>query len=114
MAPISNDEALVPFCLRSGDRVRLVSPASTPSEDGVHRCASIFEGWGLRVELGKYVFSKLGYLAGSDEERLADMNEALRDEGVRAIFATRGEAAKVPIGLLIGLILGLPPQTRNS
>ena len=44
----------------------------------------------MRVELGKYVFSKLGYLAGSDEERLADMNEALRDEGVRAIFATRG------------------------
>jgi muramoyltetrapeptide carboxypeptidase len=44
----------------------------------------------LRVELGKYVFSKVGYLAGTDEERLADMNEALRDVGVRAIFATRG------------------------
>ena len=52
--------------------------------------ASILESWGLRVELGKHVFSQVGYLAGADEERLADMNEALRDEGVRAIFATRG------------------------
>ena len=90
MTPISNNEALLPFCLRSGDRVRLVSPASTPSEDGVHRCVSVFESWGLRVELGKHVFSKVGYLAGTDEERLLDVNEALRDEGVRAIFATRG------------------------
>src|SRR5262249_46363076 len=30
------------------------------------------------------------YLAGTDEERLADLNAALRDPEVRAIFATRG------------------------
>ena len=65
MTSASSDTALLPRCLRPGDRVRLVSPASTPCEDGVHRCVSIFESWGLRVELGKHVFSKLGYLAGS-------------------------------------------------
>jgi muramoyltetrapeptide carboxypeptidase len=86
----SNSDALLPLSLQAGDRVRLVSPASTPSEDDVRHFASILESWGLRVELGKHVFSQVGYLAGADEERLADMNEALRDEGVRAIFATRG------------------------
>jgi muramoyltetrapeptide carboxypeptidase len=44
----------------------------------------------LQVELGHHVFSETGYLAGTDEQRLADINDALRDEGVRAIFATTG------------------------
>ena len=30
------------------------------------------------------------YLAGRDEDRLADINDALRDPGIRAIFATTG------------------------
>ena len=80
----------MPLSLQAGDRVRLVSPASTPPKDDVHHLASVLEGWGLRVELGAHVFSQIGYLAGTDDERLSDMNEALRDEGVRAIFATRG------------------------
>jgi muramoyltetrapeptide carboxypeptidase len=37
------------------------------------------------------VFDRHGhYLAGTDEDRLADLNNALRDPGVRAIFCTRG------------------------
>jgi muramoyltetrapeptide carboxypeptidase len=81
---------LRPPCLRPGDRVRLISPASTPEEAGVRRCASIFEAWGLRVELGRHVFREHCYLAGTDDERLDDLNEALRDPGIRAIIATRG------------------------
>lgn len=76
--------------LRAGDRVRLVSPASTPSRDGVARGVELLESWGLRVEIGRHTFDQLGYLAGGDHERLADLNEALRDPGVRAVFATRG------------------------
>ncbi len=30
------------------------------------------------------------YLAGADEDRLADLNQAIRDPGIRAIVATRG------------------------
>ena len=68
----------------------MVSPASTPWKEGVLRCQKLYEDWGLHVELGHHVFSEAGYLAGSDEQRLADFNDALRDEGVRAIFATTG------------------------
>jgi len=76
--------------LRERDRVRLVSPASPPSRDGVARGVELLESWGLRVEIGRYAFDQLGYLAGDDRDRLADLNEALRDPGVRAVFATRG------------------------
>lgn len=50
----------------------------------------ILESWGLRVDFGENAFRKFAYLAGTDEERLADFNAALRDPSVRAIIATRG------------------------
>jgi muramoyltetrapeptide carboxypeptidase len=48
--------------------------------------------WGLRVELGHHVFDQWGPMAGRDEDRLADLNAALTDPGVRAVFASRGGA----------------------
>ena len=81
----------LPPRLRPGDRVRLVSPASPPEREQVLRGAEILAGWRLVVEIGEHVFDRRGhYLAGRDEDRLADINEALRDPGVRAIFSTRG------------------------
>jgi len=82
--------ALIPPRLRPGDRVRLVSPASTPTHEGVAKCVEIIKNWGLQPEVGKHVFDEYGYLAGKDNDRLADLNDAIRDPGVKAIFATRG------------------------
>jgi muramoyltetrapeptide carboxypeptidase len=82
---------LIPPRLRPGDRVRIVSPASPPDREKVECGVRLLESWGLRVELGAHVFDRRGhYLAGADEDRLADFNDALRDSGVRAIFTTRG------------------------
>ena len=82
--------ALLPPHLNPGDRVRFVSPASTPDRELVANGVDLLTGWGLQVELGDHVFDSLGYLAGADEDRLADLNDAFRDPGVRAVFATRG------------------------
>jgi muramoyltetrapeptide carboxypeptidase len=77
--------------LRPGDRVRFVSPASTPDHEKVAYGAGILRSWGLCVEIGLHAFDRHGhYLAGTDEDRLADINDALRDPGVRAIFSTTG------------------------
>src|SRR3546814_5562987 len=46
--------------------------------------------WGLRPGIGSHAFDGQSYRAGTDENRLADLNAALRDPGVRAVFATRG------------------------
>ncbi len=81
---------LMPPPLRPGDRVRFVSPASSPDRDMVLRNAEILKGWGLTVDFGEYAFRKWNYLAGTDEERLSDLNAAFRDPDVRAIFTTRG------------------------
>lgn len=84
-------DALIPPRLKPGDGVRLVSPASPPTRHGVERAVQLFTSWGLEVEVADHVFDELGhYLAGTDEDRLADLNDALGDPGVRAVFATRG------------------------
>ena len=80
-----------PSRLQSGDRVRLISPASTPSREGVANIVDILKSWGLQPEIGKHAFDEYcGYLAGKDEDRLADLNDAIRDPGIKAIFTTRG------------------------
>jgi len=81
---------ITPPKLRVGDKVRFVSPASTPDRQAVLQGAAELERWGLKVEFGEHAFKKTGYLAGTDEERLSDLNGALRDPSVRAVIATRG------------------------
>lgn len=85
-----SDLALMPAVLRPGDTVRFVSPASTPDREWVSRGVRVLESWGLKVEIGDHAFAKAAYLAGTDEQRLADFNAALRDPRVRAIIATAG------------------------
>ncbi|HSX29641.1 MAG TPA: LD-carboxypeptidase [Candidatus Saccharimonadales bacterium] len=83
--------AVLPATLRPGDRVRFVSPASPVPKDGIG--TKVLEDLGLLVEYGEHVYDvddTIDYLAGKDEDRLADINEALRDPGIKAIIATRG------------------------
>src|SRR5215470_12305156 len=86
-----SETVMKPLRLQPGDRVRFVSPASPPEPEKVAFGARMLEGWGLRVEIGAHAFDKNGhFLAGRDEDRLTDLNDALRDSGVRAIFTTTG------------------------
>jgi len=80
----------MPRHLRPGDLVRFVSPASPPDRETVDASAQLLRRWGFRVDFGAHAFCKMNYLAGTDEERLSDLNGAFRDPEVRAVFATRG------------------------
>lgn len=76
--------------LKAGDLIRYVSPASTPEKQTTLKRAEALEKLGFRVDFGRHAFSKYAWMAGTDEERVADLNDAIRDPQVRAIFATRG------------------------
>lgn len=84
-------KTLKPPRLRKGDLVGIVSPASTPSaQEKVDKGVRYLEGLGYRVKIGRHVMAQYGYLAGTDAERAADLNDMLRDPAVRAVFAIRG------------------------
>jgi muramoyltetrapeptide carboxypeptidase len=75
--------------LRPGDRVRVIAPGYPP-DARLDRGIEILRGFGLVVEVGAHVHDTHGYLAGTDENRLADLNAAFTDPGVRGVFAARG------------------------
>lgn len=55
------------------------------------------ESWGLRVEIGRHALDVWGPIAGRDDDRLEDLNDAFRDSGVRAVIAARGGAGSYRI-----------------
>jgi muramoyltetrapeptide carboxypeptidase len=87
---MSMNEVLMPQRLEVGDKVRLISPATAPSEEILEHSINVLEGLGLVVEIGKHALDRHGYLAGTDEDRLADLNDALRNPEIKAVFTTRG------------------------
>ncbi len=87
---MAQNEALIPPRLKRGDTVRLVSPASTPAHEWVAKQKAFLEKLGLTVEVGKHALDEYGYLAGKDEHRLADLNDAFCDPNVKAVITTRG------------------------
>ncbi|SDP77055.1 LD-carboxypeptidase [Lentzea jiangxiensis] len=86
----------------AGDRVRLVSPASCPSEEVLAESVRVLESWGLVVEVGEHALDRHGYLAGRDADRPAGLDDAYRDPGVRAVIATRGGAGAYRIAHDLG------------
>jgi muramoyltetrapeptide carboxypeptidase len=77
--------------LRQGNRVALVAPAGPLLEkDDLTRAEALCRALGYEPTLGKNAYRRLGYLAGTDQERLADLNAALNDPSIDAIWCIRG------------------------
>jgi muramoyltetrapeptide carboxypeptidase len=78
--------------LNEGEMVGLITPASPLFEahQMIIEAQEKIENLGYRVKLGKHVYKKWGYLAGSDEERLEDIHTMFNDPEVKAIIAIRG------------------------
>jgi muramoyltetrapeptide carboxypeptidase len=79
-----------PPYLKKGDEVAIVSPSWAIDEDKINAAAIFLEGWGLKVRLGKNVLKQSGPFAGTDEERLYDLQKMTDDPGIKAIFCSRG------------------------
>lgn len=78
-----------PF-LTKGDKVAIVTPAKQINASAIERAIKIFSGWGLKVVVGSNALSKSNYFAGDDEDRVADFQQMLDDNTVKAIFCARG------------------------
>ncbi len=83
--------AAKPAPLHPGDRIGLVAPGSAPQdakklEAGIAR----LEALGYRVVRGREQLAPRGYLSGTDAERLAELNDLLRDPDLKALFCARG------------------------
>ena len=82
---------LRPPPLRAGDVVRVIAPGSGFDVPAFEAGLDVLRGrWGLRVRVRDDIAARAGYLAGGDERRLAEWDEAVADDEATAIFCARG------------------------
>lgn len=79
-----------PPALRPGTRVALVAAAGPLPQGGVDRAIERVASLGWEPVAGEFCRCRTGYLAGTDTERAADLNRALRDPSIGAVWFLRG------------------------
>jgi muramoyltetrapeptide carboxypeptidase len=76
--------------LQSGDVVRIVAPSGpVPREELEAGARLLAQRYRVRYDPAT-LFRSEGYLAGSDEQRLAELTSALHDPVAKAVFLARG------------------------
>ena len=78
-------EALIP-----GDYVAIIAPAGRIGKDDLEKSVEILESWDLKVQIGKHVFDMNHYFSSTDKGRYEDLQRALDDPKIKAIFCARG------------------------
>ena len=76
--------------LAPGDCVAVVTPAFAVRADRLEAGVAALQRMRLRVRLGTHVLEQDGYLGGTDEQRLHDLQRALSDPDVRGVWFSRG------------------------
>lgn len=85
-----SSKKIQPLFLKIGDEVAIISPSFAIDESKISEAVVLLEKWGLKVRIGKNAFKKDGQFAGSDNERLADLQEMTDDNNIKAVFCARG------------------------
>jgi len=80
-----------PKMLKLGYKIGIIAPAGcVEDENGTLAAKKYFESLGYKIVLGKHIFNKNMYLAGTDEEKLEDLHNFFADDEIKAIFCLRG------------------------
>ena len=86
------DTVIIPPPLQPGDTVMIVAPAGyvNPSRHYIERADSLLLSWGLVPVHGRHLYRRHHTFAGTDAERLADLQEALDRPDISAVWSARG------------------------
>lgn len=79
--------------LRPGDRVALVAPSGPAPREPLDAGCAVLRSWGLELVPAAHLgdtHNELGYLAGTDADRAADLQQAWLDPSIAAVFCVRG------------------------
>jgi muramoyltetrapeptide carboxypeptidase len=79
-----------PDFLKEGDLIRIVSPAGKVKEEKVLPAVDLLRQSGFDVVLGRHVFDQHFQFAGTEAQRLRDLQQALDDPDCKAIICSRG------------------------
>jgi muramoyltetrapeptide carboxypeptidase len=78
-----------PF-LKKSAIIGITCPSGYVSKERVAYAVTVLEKWGFQVKLGRTIGTEHHYFSGTDNERLADLQEMMDDPAVNAILMGRG------------------------
>jgi len=81
---------MFPPFLNSGDQIRIVSPSGVIDSQFIDGASNVLAEWDLQVTEGAFARTEYGRFAGTAEQRIADLQQALDDPNVKAILCSRG------------------------
>lgn len=80
----------IPPYLKKGSTIGIVCTSGYMPLENTHTCVQVLEKLGYKVVLGKTVGHQHNYFAGTDEERLIDLQLMLDNPKINAILCGRG------------------------
>ena len=87
----------IPPFLKQGDRVIILASARKISKQELNDTISLLESKELKVCVGESINAEENQFAGSDELRARDLQKAIDDKQIKAIFFARGGYGSVRI-----------------
>ncbi|MCS3530224.1 LD-carboxypeptidase [Chryseobacterium sp. JUb7] len=84
---------IFPKPLKKGAKIAVISPAGSVEASQLEKGIKLIKSKGFEPVLGKNLYSKYsnGYnYAGTEQERIKDINWALNDKEISAVWASRG------------------------
>jgi muramoyltetrapeptide carboxypeptidase len=82
--------AIRPPMLQSGDTIGIVTLGSPLAGEIINARINVLKSMGFNVILGQYVYSYNGFLAGTDQQRAADLMRMFENKQVKMILPSRG------------------------
>ncbi|UOQ95069.1 LD-carboxypeptidase [Halobacillus shinanisalinarum] len=79
-----------PIALQRGDTIGIVTLGSPPERNEVETGIEMLEDMGFNTLLGRYVYARDGFLAGTEQERAMDLMSMFANPQVKLILPTRG------------------------
>jgi muramoyltetrapeptide carboxypeptidase len=79
-----------PAYLKTGDSVAIIATARKISKEELRQAVTFLESYGLSVVFGKHLFEIDNQYAGTDAQRVEDLQWALNDPGIKAVLMARG------------------------
>lgn len=86
-------EIIFPKSLSKGDQIAIISPAGSVDEKQLEKGLQMIKQKGFEPVLGKHLFTKFsnGYnYAGTEKDRISDLNWAFNSKDISAVWASRG------------------------
>jgi len=84
---------IFPKSIKKGDKIAIISPAGSVEPTQLEKGIEMLKSKGFEPILGEHLYTKFsnGYnYAGTEDQRLKDMNWALNDSEISAVWASRG------------------------